>query len=100
MARAEAALQTDITRIQKMINDATADKNNKHTIYILVQAQARLEGELEDLGRESGAVQRQQIDDATDQLIAFENEANVSRKLKAVIQNSRNDLVNVRKVVI
>lgn len=99
MARAEVALQADIDRIQKMINYNRDDENNEHTNNILSQAQARLEGALEDLKREPVAVRRQRIDDATAQLIAFENEANVSRELKAAIQNSRNDLINTRKAV-
>jgi len=99
-AEAEAALKTDIDRIQKMIDDTIKGKNNEHTTNVLAQAQARLESELEFLKQDSADIRRQFIDDATTQLIAFENEANVSKELKAAIQNSRNDLVNVRKAVI
>lgn len=99
MSRAEDALHRDIDRIQKMINDNLEGKSNEYTAGILSQAQARIESELKELGKDPVSVRQKLIDDATDQLIAFENEADVSRKLKATIQDSRTDLINARRSI-
>ena len=96
MARTAPIIQIDIDRIQIMID--TAIKNgNEDTINILSQAQARIEGELNNITRDSRATRVASIDNADAELIAFEKEANVSRELRAAIANSRSDLVNLRK---
>lgn len=95
MAQTEAELRTDLARIQEMIRDAR-DTGNEDTQDILIQAESRIESAITDLNKPSRDARVASIDSATAELIAFENEARVSRDLKAAIQNSRGDLVNRR----
>ncbi len=95
MARTAEALRTDITRIEEML--ASYNGGNQDTVDILEQTLSRLEGELDQLTRPSRATRQTSIDAATVELIDYENEANVSRELKAAIQNSRGDLVRRRE---
>ncbi len=96
MARTAQALRTDLARLQEML--VAARKNgNQDTEDILTQAEARIEGQIEEFTRDSRATRQASIDSATDELVAFENESRVSRELKADIQNSRGDLVRARE---
>ena len=98
MARSVRKVQTDLDRIGVMLKTAR-DTGNQDTEDILVQAESRFESEIEQLTKDSRATRVASIDSADAELIAFENEAKVSRELKAAIQNSRSDLVNRRKNV-
>lgn len=95
MAQTKQELETDLARIQEMLVTAR-ETGNEDTIDILGQAEARIEGAIERLTRDSSATRRATIDSATDELVAFENEGRVSRELKSAIQNSRIDLVRRR----
>ena len=94
--RSTRDIQTDIDRITIMLKDAR-DTGNIDTEDILIQAEARFENELEKLTRDSRATRVASIDSASAELVAFENESNVSPALKAAIALSRGDLTNRRK---
>ena len=96
MARSARDIQTDLDRIAVMLTEARAT-GNQDTEDILGQAEARFESELEELTKDSRATRVASIDAADTELVSFEDEANVSRELKAAIALSRGDLVNRRK---
>ncbi len=96
MARTARDIQTDLDRIELMLSTART-AGNVDTVNTLEQAHARIESALEELTKDSDAKRRSDIDAANDALISYENEANVSRELKAEIQDSRGDLVNLRR---
>ena len=96
MAQTQAELETDLARLQEMIETARGT-GNTDTLSILEQAEARIEGAIEEFTKDSRATRQASIDSADAELIAFENERRVSRELKAAIQNSRGDLVRRRE---
>ena len=96
MAQTQRELETDLARLQEMLVDARA-AGNEDTEDILTQAEARIESAIMQFTKDSRATRQATIDSATTELIAFENEARVSRELKAAIQNSRGDLVRRRE---
>jgi hypothetical protein len=96
MARSARDIQTDLDRIGRILKAARV-VDNQDTLDILEQANARLESEFEDLSKDTDATRRSSIDTANAELIAYENEADVSPVLKAALQDSRGDLVTRRR---
>jgi hypothetical protein len=99
MARTARELNTDIDRIDAMLNAAYDGAGNAYTRETLQQTKARMQIELERLTQEARAQQLASIDAAATELTALENEANVSTELKEDIQKSQLLLARRREEV-